>query len=348
MDFIADTLAARPGPPRPASGGIRNSLRFFWLATIVVPWLWAVGHPIRRAVGMTLFEQQGPRELTYPTNADSVVTWPLPQLLKAVPALKGLEPDESQEDLPGILQKVGENVRAFFENFPNTASVEKISMEGLGRDATVLETETQKFQYLALTRPLARGVHLDEYRTNAKGEVVEPGGSAGSYFITKGFVSMPLHFHPDYQADSTFRYLGRQVINKRQTYVVGFAQRPGIAHLVGRISIDGISILVLTQGIAWIDSAGYQVIRMRTDLLKSNEDIGPKQQTTESEFREVRFKESPQVLWLPRQVVVTMDWKGYAYQNRHRYSNFKLFTVGTEQKVQTPEDTPPERHDPDR
>jgi len=321
-----------------------------WLAAILGPWLWATGHGICHAflsAPHTREITQEPRELAYPANADSVVTWPLPRLLKAVPNLKGLEPAESQEGLPGILQKVGANVKAFFEDFPNTASVERISMEGLGGPGgTVWGTHTEKFQYLALARPSRSGVGLDEYRTNAKGRVVQPGGSEGGYFVTKAFVSVPLHFYPDYQAESTFRYLGRQFISKRQTYVVAFAQRPGTAHVVGRITFGQTSILVLFQGIAWIDSTSYQIMRMRTDLLASKEDIGPKRQTTEIEFQEVHFKESPQALWLPRQVAVNVDWKGHVYRNRHRYSNFKVFSVGTEQKVQTPEDAHPGHQNP--
>jgi hypothetical protein len=206
-----------------------------------------------------------------------------------------------------------------------------------GVHGPIWDSHTEKFQYLALARPAASGVGLDEYRTNDKGQVVQPGGSGGNYFVTKGFVSMPLHFHPDYQADSTFRYLGRQVISKRQTYVVAFAQQPGMARLPGRISFGEVTLLVLRQGIAWIDSSTYQVLRMQTDLLASKEQIDPKRETTEIEFQEVRFKKAPQALWLPRQVVVTFDWKGHAYKNRHSYSDFKLFTVGTEQKAQTPE-----------
>jgi len=326
-----------------------KALGLLWLAVTLGSWPWGTGH----ADCYTLLSPshssenaQEPRELEYPANADSVVTWPLPRLLKAVPNLKGLEPDESQAELPDILRKVGANVRAFFEDFPNTASVERIYIEGLkdvgglggmiGVSGPIWDSHTQKFQYLALARRATSGVGLDEYRTNAKGQVVEPGGSGGSYVVTKGFVSMPLYFYPDYQADSTFRYLGRQVISKRQTYVVAFAQRPGVARLPGRISIKGVSILVLMQGIAWFDSSTYQVLRMHTDLLTSKEQIDPKRETTEIEFQEVRFKESPQTLWLPRQVVVTVDMTGHAYKNRHSYSDFKLFTVGTEQEVQTP------------
>ena len=295
---------------------------------------------------MTLLQQQEPRQLTYSTDVGSVVNWPLPQLLKAVPGLKGLVPAESQEELPGILQEVGANVKAFFENFPNTVSVERISMGQRTRDENTAEIHTQKFQYLALAHPLKSGVRLDEYRTDAKGEPVEIGGPGGDYFVTKGFASMSLHFHPAYQADSTFRYLGRQVVNKRQTYVVAFAQRPQVARVVGKIDLPGLPIFVLNQGIAWIDSSTRQILRLRTDLLTSKEDIGPSRETTEIEFQEVQFKESSQVLWLPREVLVTAVWKGRTYLNRHTYSNFKLFTVGIELKVAAPEGTPPDPQNP--
>jgi hypothetical protein len=295
---------------------------------------------------MTLLQQQGPRVLTYSADVDSVVTWPLPQVLKVVPRLNGLVPAESQEELPGILQRVGANVKGSFADFPNTASVERISMARQAWDKSTSETRAQRFQYLAVAYPLKSGVGLDEYRTNTKGQAVEPGGLEGIYLVTKGFASMSLHFHPAYQVHSIFRYLGREVINKRQTYVVAFAERPGVARLVSRIDLEGVPILVLMQGIAWIDSASYQIVRMQTDLLTPKEDIGPKRQTTEIEFQAVHFKESSQVVWLPHEVVVTTDWKGYTYLNRHRYSNFKLFTVGTEQKVRAPEGTPPDHKNP--
>jgi len=300
--------------------------------------------------------QNPPTSLAYPLHVDSVVTWPLPRLLKAIPKLKGLEPDESQAELPRILQRVGVNVKALFENFPNTASVEKISMERLavtsGTGAPgwprggIRESHTQKFRYLALSRPANQGVGLDEYRTDSKGQVVEPGGSEAGHFVTKGFVSVPLHFHPEYQADLTFRYLGRQVINKRQSHVVAFAQRPGIARIVQQIRFGTTSLLVLVQGIAWIDASDYQIWRMRTDLLPSKENIGPKRETTEIELRAVRFKESVQMLWLPYEVVVSVDWKGNVHQNRHRYSDFRLFTVSTQQKLPPPKEVSPDQQLP--
>jgi hypothetical protein len=337
----------------------------FWLAVAVGPWL-PIPHTLICEAPLSpahsIYDQQEARQGAYSKDAESFVNLPLAQLLKAVPNLKGLEPAESQEALPGILQEVGENVKRFFQDFPNTACVEKISMGGLGEtapDITTIgvfgsgasggeawESHTQKFQYLALARQGTLGVGLDEYRTNAKGEPAELGGAPGGYFVTKGFVSMPLYFHPDYQADSTFRYLGRQSIDKQRAYVVAFAQRPERARFTGKIEIAKTSLLVLMQGIAWIDPRDYRILQMRTDLLPSKEDIGPKRETTEIQFQAVSFKESSQVLWLPREVSVTVEWKKITYRNRHRYSKFKLFAVGTEQHVQPPEDVSPDRENP--
>jgi hypothetical protein len=294
----------------------------------------------RRAEGTTLVQPHEPRALTYAVDVSSVVTWPLPELLKAIPELEGLEPAENQEELPGVLQKVGENVKAYFDNFPNTASVEEITMDRRGLGFNVSDYGAEKFQYLALARPPEDSAGLDEYRTTTKGKPVEPRALAGSYCISKGFVSTPLHFLPSRQADSTFRYLGRQVVNKRQGYVVAFAQRPSVARTKIRVSFAEMSVWVLVQGIAWIDSSTYQILLMRTDLLPHKEEIGPTSVTTGIEFREVHFKESPRALWLPREVVVRTVWNGYTYLNKHHYSNFRLFVVDTEEKVKAPHDAP--------
>jgi hypothetical protein len=342
--FVADTLAASRSAPNLKT---RAALRYLWLSIVVAPCLAGVGYSTQQAAGTVSPQQPAPRLLTYSDDVDSVVTWPLPHLLDAVPELSGLVPAESQEELAGILQKVGANVKSSFEDFPNTASVERISMGRETWDKSASEHLEQKFQYLALAHPLKKGVGLEEYRTNDKGEPAEPGGLPGTYLVTKGFASMSLHFHPAYQPDSTFRYLGRQKVHKRQTYVLGFAQKPGVARLVGRIDLAGMSIFVLAQGIAWIDSTSYQIVRFRTDLLTPEEDFAPKRQTTEIDFQSVHFKGSPRVLWLPREVLVTTDWRGCTYLNRHHYSSFKLFNVATEQKVRTPEGTPPEHHNPD-
>jgi hypothetical protein len=37
----------------------------------------------------------------------------------------------------------------------------------------------------------------------------------------------------------------------------------------------------------------------------------------------------------PQKIAVTVDWKGKTFRNSHRYSDFKLFNVATEERRKT-------------
>ncbi len=54
-------------------------------------------------------------------------------------------------------------------------------------------------------------------------------------------------------------------------------------------------------------------------------------QTTDVHFAEVQFTESRLKPWLPREVAVTVAWEGRTFRNLHRYSDFKLFNVETQE-----------------
>jgi len=274
----------------------------------------------------------------------SVATQPLPELMKAMPELAGLVPAASQQELAAILQKTGESVELMFRSFPNTVSVEQIRQERRGKDGKVKNSSDQSFQYLLLARPERWGLGLEEYRTNARGERGAPVGLKDGFMLTAGFASAPLLFHPAYQSGSSLRYLGRQVLDGRDTHVVAFAQRAETAKMIERFNTEDASVLVLLQGVAWIDAATYRIIRMRTDLLKPPPRVRLERQTTEIRFQQVPFREIATALWLPQEVAVTVDWKGKTFRNAHRYSDFKLFNVATEERRKTtvPPSPPPE------
>jgi hypothetical protein len=266
-----------------------------------------------------------------------------------MPELKGLVPAESQEELAAILQKVGEKVKAFFRDFPSTASVEEIRQERLYFYAIKEERQDQTFQYLMLARPEnAPTVGLKEYRSDSTGKVVEPRAMLEiSSVITKRFASSPIYFHPLHQAGSAFRYLGQQLLEGRETYVVAFAQRLETTRLEAWAS-DGVkAVRVLAQGVDWIDPTTYQIIRMRTDLLAPRPDIDLERQTTEIRFAEVHFKALPAAFWLPHEVVVTVKIFGQTYRNTHRYSHFRLFKVETLQIPEGKQHSPKESKNPE-
>jgi tetratricopeptide (TPR) repeat protein len=252
------------------------------------------------------------------------------------PDLKGLEPATDQGQLDSILSAVGKTVADFFRNFPNTTSLEKIHQEQLGRKQKVGATLDQKFHYLCFTPAGAWGPGFYEYRADMLGNRTSPRGSQDGFMLTAGFAAASLLFHPTYQSQAAFRYLGRQKVNGRDTYVIAFAQQPGKARVYGIFRFGELSMTTLSQGLAWVDSESYEITRLRTDLLMPLSDVKLERETTEIAFGEVHFKGIGKGFSVPQQVTVTVDWNGKHLQNKHLYSEFKLFNVEATDKPGKP------------
>jgi tetratricopeptide (TPR) repeat protein len=274
-------------------------------------------------------------EATY-TKAKPKGDQAIDYLHRPPPDLTGLEPATDQGQLDSILSAVGKTVAEFFRNFPNTSSLEQIHQEKLGRNQKALATHDQKFRYLCFTPAEDWGPGFDEYRVDVSGAQASPHGVYDGLMLTSGFASASLLLHPNYQSQAAFRYLGRQKINGRDTYVIAFAQQPAKARLNGGFRSGEISMRTLSQGLAWVDSESYQITRLRTDLLMPLSEVNLERETTEIAFGEVHFKGIAEGFWLPQQVTVTVDWNGKHLRNEHRYSEFKLFNVEATERARKP------------
>ena len=257
-------------------------------------------------------------------------------LHRPIPELKDMEPAKDQTLLASLLSAVGKNVQAYFQNFPNTVSQEQIHQEKVTRRGKVGGTLDQQFHYLCLMPTDETEVGFNEYRANMSGEAGQPKGLTDGYMLTSGFASASLIFHPLYQAESSFKYLGQQKVDGRNTFVIAYAQRPEIARLHGLFKMGADSMPTFSQGLAWVDAEHYEIVRMRTDLLRPLPDVRLDKETTEIAFRENHFKANAEGFWLPRDVTVSVTWNGKTLRNKHEYSDFKLFNVGASEKISKP------------
>jgi tetratricopeptide (TPR) repeat protein len=264
------------------------------------------------------------------------VSWPIGYLSDEIPELQELESATDQEPLDAILKATGKNVAEFFKHFPDTSSLEQIHQEKLLRDGKPDSTLDSKFRYLCLASTDPDVVGFDEYRVNAKGNQNTPSGLEEGFMLTSGFAAGSFIFHPAYQSESTFRYLGRQNLYGRSTVVIAFAQQPGKARMHGEFRVAGVPTPTFARGLAWINSDTFEILRLRTDLLAPVPQILLKSQTTDIDFAEVRFEGMREPFWLPQQVTVTVDWHGKQLRNVHQYSDYKLYTVESTQKVSGP------------
>ena len=289
-----------------------------------------------------LFTQvQNQMSLSAYRQGSPLIDAPLAELIKADPDLAGLEPAADQTQLGDLLEKVGASVDAFFRQFQNATSRERIREEQLNKSGRVTRTLEQKFQYLLLTQPTPNGLlSLDEYRTDQSGSLAGPVGLNDGFMLSAGFASVSLFFHPAYQSGSDFRYLGRARVNGTDCEVVGFAQVPSKAKMFERFNSPGSSVLVLHQGVAWIDPSEWRIVRLRTDLLEPSPKVRLLRETTEIHYSLVRFKGVEEPVSLPAGVAVTLRWKGKTFRNLHQYDDFKLFNTAVHEKHDVPPASP--------
>lgn len=238
-----------------------------------------------------------------------------------------------------ILARVGQTVTDQFHDFPKVACDEEISETRLEQggvqflaDYTAVPersgtTIRQKLRYIILPWPNSDIPAFEEYRTDLNGNPLDSSNLRGFVMTSSKYASIYLYFSPADQHDSRFRYFGTEAIRDRECHVVAFAQVPEKARRVDLFHSTGATFGLLFQGLAWVDSGNFRILRITCWLLASRKDIGVNSQTTTVDFFPFQPSGSEKALWLPCDVMVMLDFRGTQVRDTHRYSNFKLFRV---------------------
>jgi hypothetical protein len=183
----------------------------------------------------------------------------------------------------------------------------------------------ERFQYL-LTRSGESGI--SEYRTDLKGGTPGNDRFPSDTIRTTGFASLPLCFSPEQQALTDFRFLGSQIVHHHNRVdVIAFAQHPEPAAVIGRFTLFGPAVPILLQGVVWLDSADGQIVQIHTELLAPQPSVNLNRVATQVQYAKTNLARGSISLWLPKQVEVRVEAFGQHYINRHRYSDYQVFTV---------------------
>jgi len=301
--------------------GIRRQMRWAW-ALLALSWCAAAC-----AQQMVQPKDEKEEEIEYYKNVRSYVDQTPFELGWELPELVDLEPrgsrDEGQQVETRLLAIVGQNVKEFVEHFPGVVASEEITMQQLWHNGKAAASKTRRFRYVMIREGDGNRSRLHEYRTDLEGKAEDPWGLYKGFRPTTGFASTVVAFHPLARSDALFGYLGKEILGGKETEVMAFAQRPGLTQVAGRVELGKEkSIRMLLQGVAWIDPATCQIVRLRTDLLAPLVEAGLTRYTTEVSFREVRPGAIPSPLWLPVEATVTTERRGVIYRNIHRFSDY--------------------------
>jgi len=260
-------------------------------------------------------------------NARPYVDLPREQLVERIPELKSLRPVADQQELPMILQKMGERMDDFVHNISDLIAREDLTQERLNADGKIKAKQRVQDDYLILHHGYEWGAGA-EYRMDDKGHRLGPIGLSQGYLVTSGHALSCIEFSTAAQPQSRFRYLGNEMLSSRETYVLAFSQRPGkVTFTTVMAGTGGQEADMLTQGILWVDKSNFQILRMRSDLLAPNSEIRLNQLTTDVTLGEVRLQDAPNPLWLPTDADVYIEIGGQKYRNLHHYTDYRRYRV---------------------
>lgn len=237
--------------------------------------------------------------------------------------------------LDKILDETGKNVVRFASDLQEFTATEEYQSVEVKRDERLETPDERIFSYMVfIEKPRPKLIEVKEIRDNDKGS-----GMPGR-LVDNGAPGLVLAFHPFFRDDFAWRCEGLTEWKGQSAWLVHFEQRSDrpISLLASFQTTSGEEFLLPLKGLAWVSAKTGQVVRLETDLEHPVEPIGLKQEHWVIEYAPVNFSAHKISMWLPESVDVYIQSRGHYLHHQHRFSNFKLFWVGSSQKIEPPKE----------
>ena len=272
-----------------------------------------------------------PTPTSFGEREPSKTSWIPPSIDDLLPEV---QPDV-ECSLPHVIRGAGARMAQLVNNLQKFSATEHVDHFMVDAAGARHGPETRTFDYVVIISPGHGGSFaLDEYRNGR----VDP-NQFPARVATEGLSAMALVFHPLLISEFNFSCEGLGSWNGHPAWQVHFAQRPDRPNRIRAYVIGGQNYAVPIKGRAWVDAGTYQVLRLESELMKPIRDIGLTQEHLSIDYGPVNFRTHNQQLWLPLGAEVYAERRGRRYYRRHTFSDFKIFTVDTDQNIHAPKES---------
>lgn len=262
-------------------------------------------------------------------NANS---WLPPSVDESVPEVNSSAPCS----LSQVLQDAGERMEEFVDDLDRFSATEHVEHYAVNANGQRLPREVRFFEYVAsISHYSGGGIELDEYRN---GNMVNPQQFPAG-IMTSNLPAHALIFHPSVAPDFNFTCEGLGQWKGHPAWLVHFEEKQAKHNPFRSYVIGNTHYPVQLKGRAWIDADTRQVVRMDTDLVKPITKIHLTREHVSIEYGLVQFQTHNDQLWLPQTADLYVEWGKHRFYRRHTFSDFKVFSVGTEQHVHAPKES---------
>jgi hypothetical protein len=232
--------------------------------------------------------------------------------------------------LSTVLEQAGTRAIELVTNLQNFTAEERIQYRALG-NAYQLGSGVVSFDYTAAFEQSKNGFIVQEDRKPEKGSFTFP---AATQHV--GLPEIALVFLPNLQSIYEMKCEGATEWKGQTAWVVHFRQRTDRqSHLV---LIGGYPTLL--KGRAWIAQDSGEVMHLEMALMREIPEIKVKEWFLSIDYAPVRFRTQNVQVWLPQSVDSYEDLAVRRTIISHKFSNFLLFSVQTDELIGTPQKSP--------
>ena len=233
--------------------------------------------------------------------------------------------------LDEMIGRTNDQVSKFVEQFSDVKCTEHVTQEKFKPDGKLELKEESTYDYLVILTNAGGEISLDESRL-AIHETKKEQKKNLSMLVSNGFATLFLVFHPYYSSGFQFSDLGEDSLDGHKFHKVQFKHIPGMRSPAA-LALRGREYPLDLAGVAWIDPDTGVIAKIEAGLENSMEDIGLKTMRSQVEFSPVPFKGAKDTYWFPSRASVEVETPRQHWRNTHNFTDYKRFSVSTEEKV---------------
>jgi hypothetical protein len=250
-------------------------------------------------------------------------------------SLGGEKPAASASDkLPALLQHTGELMSEYVERFSDVRCSEKVTQQKFrnnGSEKVDLKEESS-YDYLVILSNNGGELSLSESRIAVHEAKADKKNR--SMLVSNGFATLFLVFHPLYANSFEFSNAGVEVVEGHRLTKVAFQHIRG-TRSPAALALRGREYPLDLSGTAWIDAETSAISRISAGVGDTMVDVGLNTLQTDIIFAPFPFKDLDKTYWFPQRAVVEVETPRQHWRNTHEFTNYKRFSVSTEEQVAT-------------
>jgi hypothetical protein len=241
--------------------------------------------------------------------------------------------------LSEVLAGAAKRIEELIHSVQSFTAIEVLEHQNADRHGILRAPDVRKFNYMVSIKEMRGGfMNVEEFRDGDYSAANLPLRTA-----THGISSIVLIFHPCYVPDFDMVCEGLSNLEGHPVWQIRFEQRKDRPNYVRTYHVNRLRFDIRLRGRAWIRADDFEVVRLETDLADQIPKIHLLTEHLTVEYHPVDFPRGNVRLWLPSRTELYIDYNGHRYRRRHYFTDFKLFSVETRQKITPPESPKPER-----